>query len=253
MSSSEECFAIWAPDNARWTEWAKPAAFFPALSDTPAGAGLDVPIAGLPEAWTDAAIIVDLPGAEAVRAGVQLAERGYRPVPLFNATHGPQPVVEMDSVISALGAGAPVLRNLPIRPDALPAFLLDSRRSNTVGAKTPGWYDNRWIVLPQDLPSGSYLRSHGIADVTLIQRGTSEPATDLAHVLLRWQQAGVRLRVIDLATGRTDENVQVREPSFFRRASYVAIALLGLRRSNVGGFGSRVPEQTASGRGGFYG
>ena len=41
-------------------------------------------------------------------------------------------------------------------------------------------------------------------------------------------------------------------PSWFRRAWYVAIALMGLRRSNVGGFGSMVPERTSSGSG-FYG
>jgi hypothetical protein len=35
------------------------------------------------------------------------------------------------------------------------------------------------------------------------------------------------------------------------RAWYVAIALFGLRRSNVGGFGAMIPEQTS--RGGFYG
>ena len=89
--------------------------------------------------------------------------------------------------------------------------------------------------------------------MTLVQRGGTSPATDLSHVLLRWQQAGIRLRVIDLTSGKADENVQVTEPSLFRRAWYVAITLLGLRRSNVGGFGSTVPEQTASGRGGFYG
>jgi len=36
-----------------------------------------------------------------------------------------------------------------------------------------------------------------------------------------------------------------------RRAWYVAVALLGLRRANVGGFGGVIPQQT--GGGGFYG
>ncbi len=254
MISSEDCYAIWAPDDSRWTEWAKPAAFSPALSTEAADAGAPAAaVPGLPEAWTESAVIVDLPGAEAVHVGILLAHRGYRPVPLFNATHGPKAVIDVDPVIRALGVHAETLRRLPIRPDALPAFLLDSRRSDTLGAATPGWYDNRWIVLPQDLPSGAYLRSHGIDDVTLVQRSGTSPATDLSHVLLRWQQAGIRLRVIDLSSGKTDENVQVSEPSLFRRAWYVAVTLLGLRRSNVGGFGSTVPEQTASGRGGFYG
>jgi hypothetical protein len=37
----------------------------------------------------------------------------------------------------------------------------------------------------------------------------------------------------------------------FRLAWYAVIALMGLRRTNVGGFGAVVPE--SSGRSGFYG
>jgi hypothetical protein len=181
-----------------------------------------------------------------------LAKRGYRPVPLFNATFGPKAVIDVEVITRALAAHADTLRRLAIAPDALPVFLLDSRRRhNTVGAATPGWYDNRWIALPQDFPSGALLRSRGIDDVTLLLRGESQPGEDLAHVLLRWQKAGIRVRVVDLATGKIEDHVQVREPSLFRRAWYVAIALFGLRRSNVGGFGAMVPEQTS--RGGFYG
>lgn len=252
MLTSEECYAMWAPDGARWSEWAKPAAFAPAFAppDTPPP---PIAVPGLPESWKDAAIVVDLPGAEAVEVGVLLGERGYRPVPLFNATYGPNAVIEVEPLTIALFAHAGTLARLPIAPNAEPAFLLDSRRTNTVGAATAGWYDNRWVVLPQDLPSGTYLRSHKIDSVTLVQRGDHQPATDLSHVLLRWQQAGIRLTVVDLTSGKVEENVQVREPSFFRRAWWAAIALFGLRRSNVGGFGAMVPEQTSSGRGGFYG
>jgi hypothetical protein len=252
MISGEDLFAIWAPDGARWTEWAKPAAFL--LPVMPDAVDLPAPgsVPGLPEAWTDTAVVVDLPGAEAVDVGMALARRGYRPVPLFNATFGPNAVIDVDLITRALVGHAGTLRQIPIAADALPVFLLDSRRRhNTVGAATPGWYDNRWVVLPQDFPSGTLLRSRGIDDVTLLMREEAAPAEDLAHVLLRWQKAGIRLRVVDLATGRIEDNAQVREPSLFRRAWYVAIALFGLRRSNVGGFGSMVPEQTS--RGGFYG
>ena len=252
MISGEDLYAIWAPDGARWTEWAKPAAFLmPVIPDAAPMPGADA-VPGLPEAWTDTAVIADLPGAEAVHVGVALAKRGYRPVPLFNATFGPNAVIDVEVITRALASHAETMRRVVIGPDALPVFLLDSRRRhNTVGAATPGWYDNRWVALPQDFPSGTLLRSRGITDVTLLLRGESGPSEDLAHVLLRWQKAGLRVRVVDLATGRIEDNVQVREPSLFRRARYVAIALFGLRRSNVGGFGAMIPEQTS--RGGFYG
>jgi hypothetical protein len=256
MITSEQCFSVWAPDGVAWTEWAKPVVFSTptgTLPTDPPASVSPVVLPGVGDAWGQSAIIVDLPGVEAVQVGLALAERGYRPVPLFNGTAGPSPVIDLAPVIGALGAAAERLKHLALRPDAQPAFLLDARRATPSGAGEPGRYDNRWVVLPQDFPSVAFLASKGVREVTLIQRDATWPAEDLSHVLLRWQQAGVRLRVIDLATGRVEDDVRVREPSWFRRAWYVAITVMGFRRSNVGGFGSAVPQQTGSGGSGFYG
>ena len=57
---------------------------------------------------------------------------------------------------------------------------------------SPGKFDNRWVVFPQDFPSATFLRSRGVADVLLIHSGKSVQE-DLAHVLLRWQQGGLRM------------------------------------------------------------
>ena len=70
-------------------------------------------------------------------------------------------------------------------------------------------------------------------------------------MLRRWQDSGIEVRVLDLSAGQTATRVDVPKPSHFKLAWYAAIALLGLRRSNVGGFGSMIPEQTA--RSGFHG
>jgi hypothetical protein len=69
--------------------------------------------------------------------------------------------------------------------------------------------------------------------------------------LRRWQESGIRIRVADVASGRVAEDVSVPKPSHFKLAWYAAIALLGLRRNNVGGFGSMIPEATS--RSGSYG
>ncbi len=251
----EDCFAIWAPENAMWTEWAKPVAFVGAVLPSAGDSRVDVPALatpGLPESWTQSACVVDLPGDEAVRFGLALAERGFRPVPLFNGTAGPNAVIDVEIITRTLGAGAEVLRQITLEPDAHPAFLLDSRRDEQLGAKEPGRYDNRWMVLPQDFPSAAFLASKAVREVVVIQRGGLSPARDLSHVLVRWQRGGIRIKVVDVEGGQFADDVKVPRPSSFRRAWYVAIALLGLRRSNAGGFGSTVPEQTA-GRSGFYG
>jgi hypothetical protein len=160
-------------------------------------------------------------------------------------------VVDVELITWALGTGTALLSQTPLMSDARPAFLLDARRSTTLGAGEPGRYDNRWVVLPQDFPSAAFLLSRRIREVALIQHGFLSPAEDLSHVLVRWQHAGIRLRLIDLMTGEFEPNATLKQPSHFRRAWYVAIALRGLRRSTVGGFGSTIPEQTA--RSGFYG
>ena len=245
--ASENIFAAWAPPDVLWSEWAKPVAFVRAeevTGETPAEAQM-LPLS-MPLDPTSA-VIVDLPGAEAVHAGLLLADRGFCPVPLFNGTSGPTPVIDVLPITRALVGGVERLRQRPISPMAAPAFLLDSRRKASGVAIKPGAYDNRWVTLPQDFPSGALLASRGITAATLIQRGPVSIPQDLAHVLRRWQQHGITLRVVDLNTGQVAEGVTVDKPSGFKLAWYAAVALFGLRRSNVGGFGSQVPEQTSGG------
>jgi hypothetical protein len=204
-------------------------------------------VSWVPDPRDRVALVADLPGAESVRYGLALAERGYRPVPLFNANVGPSPVVDVETIALHLLRGADVLRAARLEPDAPPAFLLDADRMATPSAVAPGKFDNRWIVLPQDFPSATFLRARGIGEVWLLQAGRTEPREDLAHILLRWQRAGIRLFAGDVLSPGRPRELDVKPPSRFRRAWYRAIALLGLRRSNAGGFGGVVPVITSGG------
>lgn len=255
MISGEDGFSIWAPDGVRWSEWAKPVAFMQlsGLPDDVPVAPLSIDVPGLPPIWTNTAAIVDLPASDSVAAALTLARQGLRPVPLYNGTWGPAAVVDMSQLLAALGAGAAALKTMPLAADAPPVFLLDSNRSWPLGAGAPGRYDNRWIVLPQDFPSATFLLSQGIQRVVVFQRDGMRPATDLTHVLCRWQDANIVLTIVDVAAHQMIADAKIEPPSSFRSVSYAAAALIGLRRNTVGGFGSIVPEQTASGRGGFYG
>ena len=251
-SSSEQIFAAWAPPDVIWSEWAKPVAFVYAEEVGGAPAAGPVEPSKIPLTIDSAStVVVDLPGAEAVQIGLLLAERGFCPVPLFNGTSGPSAVVDVLGIARALAAGAEALRRSAVSSHAAPAFLLDANRGGTSSAVKPGAYDNRWMTLPQDFPSGALLVSRGLRGATLIQRGGLSIKPDLAHVLRRWQDQGITLRVMDIATGQVADGVTVPKPSRFRLAWYAAVALLGLRRSNVGGFGSAIPEETT--RSGYYG
>jgi hypothetical protein len=250
----EACFAKWAPDAGLWSLWAKPTMFAGSMfADHHATLPLiNLEKASLPNDFTPAVLVIDLPGPEAVAMGIALAARGFQPVPLFNGTTGPQPVIDNDTLATALGAGAAMLSALTLAPDARPVFLLDSRRMDPHGATLPGHYDNRWVTLPQDFPSGTFLQSQNIKEATLINDG-SMPMQDVLHVLRRWQESGIRIRLIDARSWRVEDPYDVPVPSLFRRISYAASAMLGLRRNNIGGFGNLVPEQTQSTGSGFYG
>jgi hypothetical protein len=184
-----------------------------------------------------------------------LAEAGFRPVPLFNGARGPASlniggtaVIDNDAILVWLLRGVETLQRCQLPDDAPPAFLLDSRRQPPAFNASPGRFDNRWMVFPQDFPSASFLRSQGISRVLLIQTDIErQPPEDLAHVLRRWQEAGLELSVATLETAARPQPLQVHRPSRFRSLWYVALAVLGLRRNSAGGFGSIVPQPSSGG------
>ena len=252
--TNEECFAAWAPSSALWSPWAKPVLFaqFLQVLAPPEGPVATALPSWVPEARAGAgghAIIVNLPGGDSVTIGLALARRGYRPVPLYNGNlgHGTRTVVPTDNIARHLRVGAVQLGEIRLPDDAPPAFLLDALRLR--GVPAPGNFDNRWAALPQDFPSATFLQAHGIRDVLLLEQDDVVDQ-DLAHVLLRWQQAGIRLRQGHPGRDAAPRDLTVAPPSSFRRAWYRVIALLGLRRSNVGGFGAMVPEPGSGGFGG---
>ena len=251
--TKEELFDTWAPEGVEWSAWAKPVLFaqWPDSVTPPATEPQrpDSDFLWLPQAGGRTALVVDLPAVESVSSAIAFARRGYRPVPLFNTSHGPSPVIEIAPLVLALGKGAHQLKTLSLPPNAPPAFLIDANRMSPPVPPSPGKFDNRWVVFPQDFPSASFLRGHGVADVLLIHSG-SKVQEDLAHVLLRWQQSG--LRILSAAPADTSpREITVTRPSWFRRAWYRALTASRLRRNNAGGFGAIIPVATGGGHYGY--
>src|SRR5581483_8415463 len=88
---AEQFYRTWAPPDALWSDWVAPALFVQIeCGDVESDLG-EADVSCLPERLPErAAVVLDLPGAEAVRLGVHLATTaGYRPVPLINASPGP--------------------------------------------------------------------------------------------------------------------------------------------------------------------
>ncbi len=260
--TKEEIFAAWVPDASVWSRWAKPV-LFAHLDLTQSSFPVAEPV---PEAsWSPppeerVVLVLDLPGAEGVLAGVALAAKGYRPVPLYNAVPMPsaEPIFEpltgravaavnVLPIMNALrnGAGLVLARNLPC--DAPPVFLLDANRRGEGRKMQPDEFDNRSVCFTTDFPSANFLLAHGIQRVLLVQRTRGQPQSDLAHPLLRWQEAGLGLERIQFEFPRRPEPLVVRRPSWYGAMFQRALAAVGLRRADTGGFGAWVPDSSAGG------
>lgn len=246
MKDNLETYKIWAPDNAVWTQWAKPVLFMrPPAHERKE---LIVPtIDWIPQADYHTMMIADLPGEKGVEEGLAFARLGYRPVPLYNGVYGARAssmIVPVEDIVAALYKGADVLKAYNIQSDAPPVFLLDSNRMKGAG-KTPGKYDNRWCVFPQDMPSASFLLKEQIQNIIVY---SDEIQNDLSHILRRYQEQGIK---IHLYNGRESlKEIAVVKPSHFKSLSYRFQVIMGLVRNASGGFGGKVPEATQSGSGG---
>jgi hypothetical protein len=251
-----EAYRIWAPEPSEWSLWAKPTLFAqPSLLDVASRLKLPQPLPPaqlssdhlerLPEFNSHVAVVAELFGPAGVEAGLQLAERGWRPVPLYNATNGAKAEVSQEELLQSLELATPRLDALRISDDAPPAFLLDSRRKGKGIRPAPGTFDNRSLVFPQDFPSATRLRSRGITDVVVVTRGGEKLAEDLCHVLRRWQEGGLTIHRDDLLDPQPARQIDIPRPSRFRSFFYVALAMLGLYRNSAGGFGSIVPHPSS--------
>jgi hypothetical protein len=254
--NASELYQAWAPEGAPWSPWAKPV-LFAVASPVPGKAHEDWQAArALAGArWTPPepggmALVLDLPGPFALALALGSARRGWRPVPLFNSCPGTDALVDNEPIRAGLVDGARWLGETTLPEAAAPAFVLDSRRTD--GAVAPRRFDNRWVVFPQDFPSAARLLSGGIRRVLLVQEGRREPRSDLAHVLLRWQRAGLEILALDLAGSAPAAPIAVPKPSRFRALGYRALVALGLRKSSAGGFGGIVPMPSSGGGGAMW-
>jgi len=174
-----------------------------------------------------------------------LAQFGYRPIPLFNASPTPceptslglaetstcKSLIEMRPVMDAIVAATPSLVSMSFPDEAPPAFILDSRRLTSVPhTQHEKVFDNRWMVFPEDFPAASQLRLHGINRILLVQQNRLDPQEDLVRVLIRLQQTGFEIHAIDLTSVEPPKRIVVKSHSVLKMAWFRALRILKLMR-----------------------
>lgn len=193
---------------------------------------------------------------------MMFAQYGYRPIPLFNASPTPyestglglaetascKGAIEMQSVMDAVAAATTALVSTSFPEGAPPAFILDSRRlANVPHSEHKEVFDNRWMVFPEDLPAASYLRSHGIDKIILVQENRLEPQEDLARVLIRLQQAGFEIQTVQFTSNEPPRRIVVKSPSILKTARFRALRLLKLIRGEYETFLSLLNDGPTAG------
>jgi len=246
-------FDAWAPADALWSPWVKPAPFAHLPRPLPDLTGAFRPqfdLAWLTSAGEPRAIVADLPGVAAVYFALQLAGRGWQPVSLLNACPATLPpgemgpvasTVDVEALLAVLVASAPELAAHPPPPAAPPVFVLDAQRQGPNRRIELGEFDNRSVVFATDFPSAATLRAQGIKQVLVIRDATLPVGRDLGHALAPWRKAGMEISLVS-ADGRpladTLPATGLLAETWFRFTTWF------MRGNPQGGFGAFVPESS---------
>ena len=194
----KEIYKIYAPNGAKWTDWVRPVPFvaIDTYNRKPIADWMERKAMFLKNYQQDTAIFVDLPGKESIELSIDLAYKGYRPIPIFNGTDeqpGSQATTNTYLIESCLINGSEKLKNIKLDNNANPAFLLDSYRTNRYRAKE-SVFDNSWDLYKQDIPSAEYFKQNGITKIIIVG---DEIQRDLKKIFLKFQEKGIDIYITD--------------------------------------------------------
>lgn len=196
--TGKEIYKIYAPINAKWTEWVRPVPFvgIDIYNRKPTSDWLDRKVMFLKQYEQNTVIFVDLPGKESIELGIGLAYMGYRPIPLFNGVdeqEGSQATTDTYCIENCLINGSQKLKNIQLKNNANPAFLLDSYRINRYRAKE-SIFDNSWDLYKQDIPTAEYFKENGIYKIIVVGNTIHR---DLRKIFFEFQNAGIEIYLTD--------------------------------------------------------
>ena len=194
----KEIYKIYAPNGAKWIDWVRPVPFvaIDTYNRKPIANFLDRKAMFLKKYQQDTAIFIDLPGKESIELGIGLAHMGYRPIPVFNGTdeqQGSQATTNTYLIESCLINGSQKLKNIKLKNDANPVFLLDSYRTNRYRAKE-SIFDNSWDLYKQDIPSAEYFKQNGITKIIVVGETIQR---DLKKIFLKFQEKEIDIYITD--------------------------------------------------------
>lgn len=228
-----DVYKTWNPKENQWSKWAKPVIF---INIHKRANQIAFESLALEDIYNHEAIyFIDLPGEKSVNYGLELAKVGFQPVTLYNGVMAStNTLVPMDDLQNAVMEGASILKEIKISPNANPAFLLDNRRLGDGVHRKPGYYDNRWSIFKQDVPTGDYLKEKGIKRIFVYQDNLK---IDLRYILYSYQKAGIAIY-----DGFTRKLMIITKAGKMSEISHRVKVIFKLKRHAAGGFGGYIPD-----------
>ena len=190
-----DIYKIWAPENAKWVNWVRPVQFIGIdnINESYNKYEFVAPnITYLDKDLENVAIIIDLPNEEAIEEGIAFAKLGYRPIPLYNGTDSQEKcmsVIDNYDIKFGLIWATKELKQIDIKENANPVFLLDSTRVNRYRMNY-SIFDNSWDIYGQDMPSGKYFNENNINSIIVVANKLQK---DLKKVLYRIQKENIQI------------------------------------------------------------
>ena len=197
--NNKDVYKIWAPTGEKWVDWVRPVPFILINEELTTDEVYDFSIPNIyymNELDSKTALFIDTQGYSGIKEGIALAKIGYRPIPVYNGTYEPKGTaanVNSIGIPFALVWGASRLKNIEIKKDAMPAFLLDSNRMSFF-RKEISVFDNSWDLYHQDVPSGKYLKENGVEKILVKGERFNR---DLKKILYNYQKVGIKIFYTD--------------------------------------------------------
>jgi hypothetical protein len=164
-------------------------------------AATKIAAAGLP---ADTIWIVDLRGAASVAFGAALSRAAREPVApvlTFNNWPAENEFIPAEETLSALISMQPRLPT-PTDQTTRPVILLDAwRLAFRDDEPDDEVTDNRYMLVPQDLPDAASLQSLGVSRVVYVVESLDEAETeedDLHEAFMAYEAAGISIFMVDL-------------------------------------------------------
>ena len=183
----KDIYKIWSPKDVKWVQWVRPVPFISLERGNIKENKyfIEYTNISIDKYLKDTAIFVDLEGHLSIQYGISLSRVGYRPIPVFNGTdsqNGVRGILNNELLESSLISGGLKLKNIELKSDANPAFLLDNLRINRY-RQNNSIFDNSWDLYGQDIPSCEYFKNNGINKIIIVSDRLQH---DLRNIFLKF-------------------------------------------------------------------